>query len=161
MVVRIVLIAARCIAVAATLMACSSLPDLSFGQITDGGSQGDGPVVVGKCTCQTPPAGWTPVNFAATSRPSCPAFETASDLRVIGGDGTASCTCTCIGVGGGCTTGNFALSVTSEATCGVTPTNASIPVDVGACTALGTAINIPTVAFAKAAAPAPTSCARV
>ena len=161
MAARFALTAARCVAVAATvtMTACSSLPDLSFGPITDGGSPGDGPVVVGQCTCETPPAGWTPVNFAAASRPSCPASETASDLRVIGGDGAPSCTCTCSDVGGGCTTGDFTVSISTEATCGVTPTNASIPVAMGSCAALGTTITVPTGAFAKVVAPVPTSCA--
>ena len=50
--------------------ACSSLPDVRFDE--PDGAAGDGGIVVASCTCQVPPAGWTPVNFAATSRPSLP-----------------------------------------------------------------------------------------
>jgi hypothetical protein len=143
--------------VAIVLAACSSLPDLQFDE--DGGTTilPDG-AVVAKCTCQTPPEGWTPLSFAPSSRPTCPGGTNAVDLRVASGDGSPSCSCTCGDVGGSCKTGNYTLTVSGELTCAIAPATASVPVDVAACTALPSPITVPNPAFAKVALPSPTSC---
>lgn len=147
--------------VAGTVVSCSSLPDLTFDDVGDGGgaegAAGDGGVGA-SCTCQAVPAGWTPVMFSTSSRRSCPDGTNESDLRVTSGDGTPRCSCSCSDVGGSCRSGNFTFTLTGEATCGVGATTASIPVDVGSCSALASPINLPAVAFAKVAHTGPTSC---
>lgn len=109
-------------------------------------------------SCQDAPPGWTAVGFAATEHPDCPFGATTADLRVVGGDGGASCTCSCSAVGGSCGTKNFALTLTTESTCSVAPTTANIPPNAGNCTPLGASVNVPGGAFAKIAAAPPASC---
>ena len=113
----------------------------------------------GGFSCQDAPAGWTAVGFAAAERPSCPSGESESDLKVVSGDGSATCACSCNAVGGSCATNDFALKLTTENTCGVAPTMANIPPSAANCTALGASINVPGGAFAKIAGVPPASCA--
>jgi hypothetical protein len=141
------------VSAAAALFACSSLPDLTF---DDGGSTSGGPAL--PCNCQSVPAGWTPVSFAAASRPTCPSATSPTDLRVAAGDGTPSCSCTCADVGEGCASGAFTLALAAEPTCLVAPTTASVPADGSACTELKSSFMVPSGAFAKATHAAPTSC---
>ena len=88
----------------------------------------------GGFSCQDAPAGWTAVGFAAAERPSCPSGESESDLKVVSGDGSATCACSCNAVGGSCATNDFALKLTTENTCGVAPTMANIPPSAANCT---------------------------
>lgn len=172
---------------AAILVACSSVPDITFGDPGDGGT--DGRVIDPNCkpsgaeicddgidndcngltdcqddrctsgfSCQEAPEGWTAVAFAATAAPPCPTGETTTALKVSAGDGmTASCTCTCGPVGPACTTGSFTLTMSNDVACAVTPTTASIPTSSG-CAPLLTPFSF-NATNAKIAPQAPTSCA--
>lgn len=116
----------------------------------------------GACTaqgfaCQTVPAGWTAVRFSATDRGSCGPGETALDLKVAAGDSTATCHCTCTSAGGSCAAGNFTVTSASDVACAMTPTTTTVPVDNGACAALGSNIALSTRAMATPPA-GPTSC---
>jgi len=110
-------------------------------------------------SCEDAPAGWTAVGFSARDRPDCRSGETRSDLRVVSGDGSATCTCSCNAVGGSCASNNFALRLTTENTCNVAPTTANIPPNAGGCSPLGSSFNVPGGAFARITAVAPSSCA--
>ena len=157
MIVRFLSAAVSAALVAGVAAACSSLPDIHFDSSEAGVAAGDGGVPV-LCACEAAADGWVPVNFAATSRPSCPAGEAAIDVRVASGDGTPTCACTCTGVGGTCGTGNVTVSVTGEATCGIAPATTTVASAEGSCTPLGAPVTVPATAFAKAIRPPPTSC---
>ncbi len=107
-------------------------------------------------SCQDAPAGWTAVGFAAEARPGCPTGTAPTDLQAVSGDGSASCTCTCGAAGASCG-GNLTLTLTTENTCAVSPTIASVPVN-GNCTQLPSNVNLPTGAFGRTA---PASCAPI
>ena len=95
-------------------------------------------------SCQDVPSGWTAVSFSPAARPSCPDGTTTIDLKVSAGDGTtATCDCSCKSAGGSCTTGvSYIVSSANDAACMTTPTTTTVPVDIAACTALGTNINL-------------------
>jgi hypothetical protein len=133
------------------LVACSSLPDLHFDD-GEGGVGGEGGVVgeggVGEggdgsfsCkttsgfSCQDAVADWTPVLFAPSGQPSCPSGTSGIDLKVAAGDASPTCACSCNAAGGSCTSGNFTVTSSAEATCAVTPSTTNVPVS-GGCSAI-------------------------
>jgi hypothetical protein len=165
---------------AATLLACSSVPELHF-------VDGDGGAIDPNCTqtgaeicndgidndcdgkidcqdsdcnagfsCQDAPADWTAVTFAAAAQPGCAPGATSTDLQVSAGDGSATCSCSCESVGGSCA-GNLTLVTAADTACAVNPTSAAIPPNAGACTALGGNIALSTRAMLMPP-PAPSSC---
>jgi hypothetical protein len=86
-----------------------------------------------------PPTGWDLVAFTGAGRPACPtSFTSPTDLRVVAGTTAQSCACTCTGSGGtvSCGAGMTAITVGSEPTCTTGPTNANLPSNAAACTAL-------------------------
>jgi hypothetical protein len=110
-------------------------------------------------TCETVPAGWTAVSFAADARPSCPDGADTLDLKVASGDATAACMCSCNPVGGSCTSGSYVLSTANDGACSSAPATTSVPVDNAGCTPLGGG-GLAVASHAMIAPPAgPTSCA--
>lgn len=151
-------------------IACSSLPDLRFDEGGIEGGVADGPAGPcvpsgseicddgidndcngeidcrdGSCSqgfrCADVPAGWTAVAFASATTPACAPSTAGTDLEVAAGDGTAACACTCAGAGGSCATGNFTVTLSAEATCGIGTTTGVVPKS-GNCVALGVSINV-------------------
>ncbi|HEY8078967.1 MAG TPA: hypothetical protein VIF62_32770 [Labilithrix sp.] len=106
--------------------------------------------------CADMPAGFTVVAFAGATQPTCPAGSTPTDLKVVSGDGAATCACSC---GGTCAAGNFMVSLSTEMTCSVAPTTATVPAAAATCKALAANITMPSSGFGEIIEPPTPTCA--
>jgi hypothetical protein len=167
---------------ASTVVACSSLPDLTFGDAGSSGSSGSSGVpgcapsgaevcddgVDDDCDAKidcadsdcgaracvaAPPEGWQYVGFDASPSAGCPAdFGASEDVKIVEGDGLAGA-CAC-DCGGSCAGGQAALAVGDPTCTAGTTATSNVKADTGGtCTALPAPVNVPSPAGGQVTPP--------
>lgn len=106
-----------------------------------------------------PPDGWSAVVLATSARPACPVGFSASDVRVVEGEGTFACSCACsggcaatstvaFGADNTCAAGSESLSSETNGACQTKSFTiddfAKITTPSGTCTSRTTTSNNPT-----------------